>query len=256
MSNKRGFTLIELLVVIAIITILAATVAPRVSNWISRGRMARATSEIRNADLALVKMLADADRKDFGTFFKRADTTAPVSFGLAMLAMANTLPAGRTIYDVYTDMFYELLRRGKDATLTDLVPAGYVFDGDVARKLGTSYMDIGRDPWGSNYIFFPGPIRTGIVPFRSRRLYDDGTLITYNNAGVQFMNNRMRGNPPADGLPGYPAPRDLPVYIYSMGENKACEQLVLPGMATVGDIYTTFDDINNWDSESGWSDLY
>ena len=52
-----------------------------------------------------------------------------------------------------------------------------------------------------------------------------------------------RGNPRADGRAGFPAPRDLPVYIWSYGENLTNDATGNGG-----------DDINNWDNNSGWTD--
>ncbi len=269
MLHKKGFTLIELLVVIAIITILAATVAPRVSNWISRGRMARAASEIRNADLALTKMLADADRKNFGQFFSPAGNGGgAATFAKGMEALMST----QNIYAVYSRMFYELLRRGKDAdfnptlssdgSMLKAIPDGYVLDPSVKKKLGTSYMEIGNDPWNNPYVFYAGPtLKQGLMGFRGYRGVDP--LWYYNDEQKLAEDRKIRGNPPADGLQGYPSARDLPVYIYSWGEDRTQGQYInIIGLNLVQVLAadTTYvgggDDINNWDSTSGWGELY
>ena len=140
MMRKQGFTLVELLVVIAIISILASIVVPQVTDWISRGRMAAAVSEIRNADLALSKMLIDAERKNFGHFF---NTQTGMNLGEA----CHFLGDAQKLYEI---VFYELLRQGKNADF-DLDGDGnpeLVLHASVRKKLGTSYLDLGVDPWG------------------------------------------------------------------------------------------------------------
>ena len=69
MKSKSGFTLIELLVVIAIIAILAGIVIPNVPKYINKARATRAYAEIKGVDLALTKMLTDANRSDFKSGF-------------------------------------------------------------------------------------------------------------------------------------------------------------------------------------------
>lgn len=280
MRHNKGFTLIELLVVIAIITILAATVAPRVSNWISRGRMARATAEIRNAELAITKMLADVDRKSVAQFFVRnanAPSSVPLTFAASMQSAMMT--QALNIYNIYSNMFYELLRRGKNAEVSDLLPY-WDLDSKVRSKLGTSYMEIGNDPWGNKYIFYPGPLNSlGLVGFRSYRINDASPDQPYiYNLQKEIEDGKLRGNPKKDfyydnsgalvyvPLQGYPAPRDLPVYIYSYGEDLTqgqyidiLSQIVLNHIVSADGTYSYNgggDDINNWDSSSGWSSLY
>lgn len=234
MMRKSGFTLVELLVVIAIISILAAIVVPNVSSHIAEGRKAKAVAEISNLNTAVTKLLADSGKSKFGHFWTWSiDPT--------------TLPLNETT-DIYSDVFYELLRRGRDADISDY--AGKIaFKPDVLKKLGTSYLDINMDPWGENeYKFFVGPLAAATfsyVPFRAYRSKDDGTEYIYNSAAFTEAQAKMRGNPPADDKPGYPAPRDLPIYIYSFGENMQSDQGTGGG-----------DDINNWDTAAGWDELY
>ena len=247
---RKGFTLVELLVVIAIITILASIVVPRVVDWLGRARMAKAVSEIRNADLALTKMLSDADKRNFARFWRW-----PINPTSLTVAEAQA---------VYTDAFYELLRRGKDAQLYEMGAGAGVnngngydleLDGNVRKKLGTSYMELGKDSWTTHtYQFYAGPLYVAghlrrveqIYGFRSYR----GPEYVYTLAVKADLDRNIRGNPGADGLPGFPSAIDLPVYIFSMGDNEESNQ----GPAgSLDHDHNGFDDINNWDNAAGWN---
>jgi len=273
--KKHGFTLVELLVVIAIITILAATVVPRVQNWISRGRMARAVSEIKGAELALTKMLADVDKKHFGQLFEVTVPDADSPGGRKIVPLSYA--AIDCQYRIYDKMFYELLRRGREMDISALqaeLTAGYtiVLKDAVRKKLGMTYMDMGMDPWGSMYHFIPGPIphpyvrtysdgTTEVVPhqipFRCFRceLPDEDIHYVYNAGARAEAQAELPGAPLADGLQGSPAPWDLPIFIYSFGENGVSDQ---PWQANRVEESRSCggDDINNWDNQSGWSPWY
>lgn len=172
MKREFGFTLVELLVVIAIISILAGIVIPNVPQWIAKARMARAHSEVKNIDLALTKMLTDVNRQDFRSGF----------FDWGAGGEPATLQQG---IDTYRTMFYILLRKGKSAESDLDWPPGVKLTDEVRRKLGDTYMDLGKDPWGQLYNFYPGPWRVidpastdaferGDIPFRI--YYPDTTV--------------------------------------------------------------------------------
>ncbi|MCX5769428.1 MAG: type II secretion system protein [Candidatus Hydrogenedentes bacterium] len=260
MNRAKGFTLVELLVVIAIITILAGIVVPRVTDAIGRARMARAASEIRGAELAIVKMLADVDKQGIDKFFNALPDGRAALPVCVESAMASDVSGEK----IYSDIFYELLRRGKAADFAFTGPGeGNFIDPaltlvpTVARKLGSSYMDIPMDPWGTHpYFFFAGPLTTNRMymdrngentpsPFRCYRLRDDGSDYVYNDDAKREADALMRGNPKPDGGPGYPSAKDLAVYIWSYGDDELNSQAEGGG-----------DDVNNWDSAAGWSAFY
>jgi hypothetical protein len=130
----------------------------------------------------------------------------------------------------------------------------------VKNKLGTSYMDIGKDSWGNAYQFYAGPLRAAantVYPFRSYRdpvgdptLPDDEKIFYYYTPYAKgLLDLQMRGNPNVDGALGFPCDPDLTAYVYSKGGNEEINQLVPWG----GD---GGDDINNWDHASGWGGFY
>ena len=250
MWKRSGFTLVELLVVVAIIAILASIVVPNVTRYIDRAQMAKAVSEINSIELAMAAMLTDAERRDFRDFF------APQTIqGLTALNMDQTLE----IYDVYTDIMYALLRTGRNAR--NELP-GIQFNDAVLNKLSTNYLDIDFDPWGNRYQFFLGRPRVGTsppMPFRSYILQEDTTgdgIITEGElkrwTAARRAAEELPGAPPADGRPGRPAPDNQPFYIWSMGSNQRHDQEFTGFQNPDGFLRGGGDDINNWDSRSGW----
>jgi type IV pilus assembly protein PilE len=72
MRNKRlgvgGFTLLELMITVAVIGILAAVAFPSYTNYIRRGKIAEATSNLSDLRLRAEKSFADNRAYNVGTW--------------------------------------------------------------------------------------------------------------------------------------------------------------------------------------------
>lgn len=182
----------------------------------------------------------------------------------------------------YTRFFYELLRQGKNAEFAeDLRP-------EIRQKLANSYLDLGPDPWGEQYQFWMGPMRGQPIQFfrsyRVRETVVDVEDIELDDTDIDFCpyvydtdardaeNEKVPGAPPEDwtvstlhndgdeyeptGLYGMPAPKDLPVYVYSKGRNLLHDANAILQHEEGLEDYPYFgggDDVNNWDKEQGWT---
>lgn len=256
MKRNEAFTLVELLVVIAIIAILAGIIIPNVPGFIAKARMTRAYGEIKGIDLALTKMLTDANRQNFGAgFFEWQYDPDTLTFEQAI--------------DIYQDAFYVLLRNGKNAENSPDWPGGDIrINDDVRRRLGSSYMELAADPWGQLYLFYPGPWRNfnGVnavndIPFR---IYLPDLSVP---GGPGPFNARDVTDPDSGDFftVGYGAPKDLTMYVWSSGGNLISNQRTPENIpiydtgdpAEVGmDFLGGGDDINNWDNDQSWAGFY
>jgi prepilin-type N-terminal cleavage/methylation domain-containing protein len=294
MRKHKGFTLVELLVVMAIIAILASIVVPNVGRWIGRARMTRALSEIQSIEMAITKMLADADRNSLHDLFN--PIAVHQALGITFDSGFNwTGPMTQAQFaaarELYTNVVYSLLRQGR-AILTDtsLIPgtsAAYpsVLRTEVIQKLGTSYLpDLARDPWGNLYQIWPGPwpVRNGACIFRTYLVSDQDQQLPGSRASASPDALTIGDNEPPVVDPatdeqltvGYPAARDRIAFIYSFGANLVSGQAVyrpvnpsnLANQYT-GDarayyvpqdeeFYGGGDDINNWDKTRSWERFY
>jgi hypothetical protein len=207
--------------VLAFITV----VVPR----LQRARMDKAVSDIKNADIAFTYVLMDP-----------RNVMRPLSLfvdpdSLVKSTFEETIKA-------QTAVCYDLLKYGRDAQV-GLKP-------EVQAKLGSSYFDIPKDPWGNDYQFFLGPLR-GAVNMYTFRLYR-GPSYVYDMAAYEAEKERdpYCPRPETDSPPsrGFPCSPHLSVYIYSFGANGKPDQLPQGGDGG--------DDINNWDNKAGWKCLY
>jgi hypothetical protein len=199
-----------------------------------------AQEEIRSIELGCTGLLRDAGQPDFFSLFTD------------LAAMRESYATDQLMW---TEVVHDLLQNGKNAKC-DLKP-------EVRERLGSSYLELGKDPWGNLYQVHPGPwTRTSSdpIPFRSYRGgtgdLEGGvwTPYLYDAAAKSQRDAETPGNPDPDNRPGFPAPLDHAVYIYSFGPNMLDDQdwgdAVEMGYEGGG------DDINNWDPEVGWTFFY
>jgi len=268
-SENRGFTLVELLVVIAIIGILAGIVVPNVPRYIMNAKYADAVTEINGIDTSLVGILSDTGRSSFKEFFSPRSAAYDDNDNVINQDLANfyvligaddtgdrlntVLDNYSDIQDFYNNFFYEIIRQGRGSQLVqDIVRP------EIYQKLGTSYMEIERDPWDSQYNFWMGPHRRGPQFLRSYRVShgedtegdeedfqpyiwdvdarqdeikdvpgqprEDGSESDGGTVGLALKNSTYNNwatpNGQINGY-GYPAPREIPssVYVWSIGPN-------------------------------------
>lgn len=305
-SNNKGFTLVELLVVMAIIAILASIVVPNVINYLKRAKATRARADIAGIEAGLVKMLTDSGRTNLGQLldstYVPGEKSIPTAIGV--LPGQTLTPAGfRAAVEIYSNIFYALLRDGRGAgTLTDPVPGAIdgaqyreLINPNIVRKLSTSYIAIGFDPWGSLFNIYPGPwpANNGPTPFRKydsesasnskgERLPGRGDSVdalTCGDDGEQSPDLFFDQDAQQQLIIGYPAPRDKVAFIWSNGENLFSGQAIYNPPAIPGDLSTQYDpnnsqnyydltnnqdglqlgggdDVNNWDNGQSWGRFY
>lgn len=281
MKKKKGFTLVELLVVMAIISILAAILVPNVVRYIARGRATRALGDIKAIELALTKMVTDANVQNLNYLFN-PDAVR----GFLGVQQGQYLTSQQFIRAVklYTNTFYALLREGRrvlDGRMDPDLGVQYaaILDKDVVSRLGVGYLeDVAYDPWGNLYNIYPGPWnpRNGPCPFRIYLLGKKELSLPGVKGGVRRDSLTIMGvTDPETGMPfedgiGFPADAGKFVFIWSNGANMISGQAIYnpqyavnnsyPGSASYPDQEEDYkgggDDINNWDPGQSWMRFY
>lgn len=284
MKRNKGFTLVELLVVMAIISILAAIIVPNVARYIARGRATRALGDIKSIELALTKMVTDANVQNLNYLFDADKVRRDIFNFTDNQPYVMTSQQFQSAIKLYTNTLYALLREGRRVldgrTDPDLdIAYSAILDQDVVMRLGVGYLeDIAFDPWGNLYNIYPGPWppRSGPIPFRIYMLGEKEKTLPGVSGGRRSDTLTFTTTDPETNLNievGFPADKGKIAFIWSNGANMISGQGVydsnlanpLPGGSYQGsqnyadqeeEYKGGGDDINNWDPGQSWMRFY
>lgn len=163
-----------------------------------KSREARANAEMKNAELAIEKILKDTGAARVRDLFSDPNT-------LDGSTLQETLQR-------HTDAVHLLLSRGKNASL-DLRP-------ELRNRLGDLYIDFALDPWGENrYVFY--------LP------YGEGNAA--NALDRRFIETYMTFFELGEGGPKKPWRQDAPIYIACKGKDGRLELLEPSVSGGIGD---------------------
>ncbi len=184
--RKRAFGNLDFQIVVSIpLILLASIVFPGTGACHPRkSPEARAYSEIKGTELAITKLMTDANVTHLRELFSDPEA-------LDAATPEETLA-------LHTNAIYALLRDGKNASL-DLRP-------EVRNYLGSFYMILEADPWGEHRYVFYMPNGDGDEANALDRRFMD-TYMTYNVIGGETR----------------PWQSDLPVFIACRGKDGRLE---------------------------------
>jgi len=199
-------------------------------------------------EIATKAMIADMDVPDFQSAFEQypqPEFTPGEPINPAEL---------KRVIDAHSWVIYLLMWQGRNADL----PPDFVWKPGVRGKLAPSYWpELEEDPWNNTYRFYIGPWPDN-VPMHFRTYIGADTDNDGTPEPQKFPENEPIPNTQqtGDGAYGAPAPRDLDVYIWSLGANGADDQGYITDPNDTTEYPGGGDDINNWDYRKGWTAFY
>jgi hypothetical protein len=223
---------------------------------------ARALSTIRNIDLSLTAMTADARLPRLTEIF---DHDAFIHARDALMRRDDL-----TIFDasvqLHTTALYALLREGRKVLIKpESAHLREILRTDVLQGLADSYVQLGNDPWDSPYQFFvgPWPEEWGPIAFRRPGPFANEPLEADEYTVTLYTENMEPYQV------GRPAKRSNGIYIWTRGKNRVSDQAQFnrtdnnsyPARShfrfeTPDRYLGGGDDINSWDGDKGWKDHY
>lgn len=124
MKMQKGFTLIELMIVVAIVAILATVIIPSYSDYIKRGKVTEATSNLAGLRVAMEQYYQDNRQYLNGAVCGIGATpTATQNFSYTCVATATTYTITATGQPSMAGFAYTI--NELNAKVTTAAPAGW-----------------------------------------------------------------------------------------------------------------------------------
>jgi type IV pilus assembly protein PilE len=119
LKAQSGFTLIELMVVVAIVSILAAVAVPAYSDYVTRGKIPDATSNLATKRVKMEQFFQDNRTYVGAECLAAADTTTSKNFDFTCAAAATTFTATATGKGAMAGFIYTVNQAGaQSSTIT------------------------------------------------------------------------------------------------------------------------------------------
>lgn len=156
LNNEKGFTLIEIVVILAVIAIIAASMVPRISGIIDDAKITRATSEVENIGMAILRFNANTGK------WPARNSTGSDNALVTLVSGDSDLNVPLPAYSSdHSDTNFEILPTAATGDYLDChlklnkpqyTEAQAYSTSGVNRWKGPYTQQLGADPWGNAYV--------------------------------------------------------------------------------------------------------